>query len=253
MNTISSSEASRADELITKFSPYLHELRKRVLITLSVFVVTAFIGLFYNETIIKFLVDVLSLHGVNIVFTSPFQFINLAISCALATGVVFTFPLVVFHVISFLRPALRRKELRTILKCVPIVLGLFVAGFLFGGIVMKWQIEVFLAKSVSLGIGNVLDITQLMSTVVLVSVIMGIAFQFPLVILLMVYLDVVKRAQLSKQRKWVYVGAFMFAILLPLDSIIADILLALPLVVLFEITIFISHIWERQRKNITFG
>lgn len=247
MNTISSSQDSRADELMRKFSPYIHELRRRILITIVVFILSAFTGLFFNEVIIKFLVDVLSLSGVNIVFTSPFQFINLAISCALATGIICTFPLVLYQALSFLKPALKRKEFRTTLKCLPAALGLFVGGFLFGGVVMKWQIEIFLAKSVSLGIGNVLDISQLMSTVILVSVFMGIAFQFPLIILLLVYLDVVKRIHLSRQRKWVYLGALIFAILLPLDSIIADILLALPLIILFEITLVISRMWERNQ------
>lgn len=247
MNTISSSQDSRADELMRKFTPYVQELRKRILITVGVFIIAAFTGLFFNEAIIKFLVDILSLRGVNIVFTSPFQFINLAISCALAAGILATFPLILYQVLSFLKPALRRKEFRTTVKCLPASLGLFVAGFLFGGVTMKWQIEVFLAKSVSLGIGNVLDISQLMSTVVLVSVFMGIAFQFPLIILLLVYLDVLKSLHLRKQRKWVYVGALIFAILLPLDSVIADVLLALPLIVLFEITLVISHVWERNR------
>ncbi len=249
MNTISSSESSRADELIKRFTPYLQEIRRRFLIIVIIFIISAFVGLFFNETIIKFLVEILSLKGVNIVFTSPFQFINLAISCAVATGVVTTFPIVLYQILSFLKPALRIKEFRTTLKFLPASIVLFVSGFLFGGMVMKWQIEMFLVKSVSLGIGNILDISQLMSTVILVSAFMGVAFQFPLIILLLVYLDVIKSEQLSKRRKWVYVGAFFFAILLPLDSIVADLILTLPLIVMYELTIIASHIWERSRKR----
>lgn len=249
MNTISSSEASRADELMRKFTPYLQEIRRRILIIVVIFVLSAFTGLFFNETIIKFLVEILSLKGVNIVFTSPFQFINLAISCAIAAGIIGTFPFVLYQILSFLKPALRIKEFRTTIRCLPFSIILFITGFLFGGVVMKWQIEMFLAKSVSLGIGNILDISQLMSTVILVSVFMGIAFQFPMIILLLIYLDVITSVQLSKQRKWVYLGALFFAILLPLDSIIADLILTFPLIVLYEVTIVISHVWERGRKK----
>lgn len=105
---------------------------------------------------------------------------------------------------------------------------------------MKWQIELFLAKSVSLGIGNVLDISRLLTTVLLTSLIMGLGFQFPLVLSLLMRLDLITRQQLAGERLWVYLGSFLFAILLPADSILADVLLSLPLIVLFELTLLLS-------------
>ncbi|KKR87636.1 MAG: hypothetical protein UU32_C0004G0001, partial [Candidatus Woesebacteria bacterium GW2011_GWB1_41_10] len=57
---------------IDKYYPYLMEVRKRLFFTLSVFAVAMFVGFFYYEKIIKFIIDLLSLQGINIVFTSPF-------------------------------------------------------------------------------------------------------------------------------------------------------------------------------------
>jgi len=234
------------NEFVDKYSPYLIEIRKRILFTLSLFAVGMLVGFVFYERIIKFLINILNLSSVNIVFTSPFQFINLAISCGLATGLALVLPLLIFQILSFLRPALKVKEFRMLVRFLPFSIILFIIGFSFGMLVMKWQIDLFLAKSVSLGIGNVLDISRLISTVLLVSVLMGVAFQLPVVILLLSRLGVVNHKQLANQRLWVYLGALLFTILLPLESVLADALLALPLILLFEITLLLSRFFGKK-------
>jgi len=112
---------------------------------------------------------------------------------------------------------------------------------------MKWQILLFLTQSEALGIGNVLDISKLIGTVLLVSSLMGIAFQFPIVILLLARIGIIKLAHLKKQRLRVYFGTLIFAILLPPDSILIAFLLALPLSILFELTLISISILERRK------
>ena len=247
MENIKSPETSELNGLISTYSPYLFEVRKRIFFTLIIFVAAAIIGFAFNERIIKLLIDLLQLKGINIVFTSPFQFINLAISCGIVSGIVATFPLLIYQIFSFLRPALRLKEFRMLTGFLPFSIILFLIGFVFGFLIMKWQIQLFLSKSVSLGIGNMLDITRLVSTVIIVSALMGLAFQFPIIILLLMRIGIIKRGQLNKQRQWVYLGSFIFAILLPADSILADILLSLPLIILFELTLIFNRILERRK------
>ena len=247
MENIKSSETSEINELISKYSPFILEIRKRVIFTLFVFVLGMIVGFIYHEKIIKFVIDIFSLQGVNIVFTSPFQFINLAISSGIATGLVLVFPLLIYQIFSFLKPALKNTEFNMIVRLLPFSIGLFLAGFSFGIYIMKWQIQLFLAKSISLGIGNILDISRLMSTVLLVSVFMGIAFQFPIILLLLLRLGIINNSQLANQRPWVYLGSIIFTILLPLDSILADAILVLPLVILFELTLILNRIFERKK------
>jgi sec-independent protein translocase protein TatC len=232
--------------LINKYSPYLVEARKRIVFTFSVFAVAAISGFVFYEKIIKFLITILSLEGVNVVFTSPFQFINLAISCGAACGLVITLPLLIAQILLFLKPALRKKEYRTIVRFIPFSLILFLIGFGFGALIMKWQIAIFLTRSISLGIGNMLDISGLLTTVLLTSALMGLGFQFPIVLLLLMRLGLINRRYLAGKRPWVYLGSFIFAILLPPDSILADIFLSLPLIILFELTLLLNRIFERK-------
>lgn len=247
MDNIKSSQTSEQNELTSKYLPFLIEIRKRILLTLFVFSIATVIGFIFNERIIKLLINILALQGVNVVFTSPFQFINLAISCGMATGLVIVFPFILYQILSFLRPALREQEYKMIVRFLPFTIALFLIGFSFGVFIMRWQIQLFLTKSVELGIGNVLDISRLLSTVLLISSIMGIAFQFPIVILLLTRIGIIKASNLSKQRLWFYLGSFIFVALLPADSILADILLAVPLVLLFELTLLLNRIFERRK------
>lgn len=246
MENNQSSDFPEFNTLIQKYSPFFNELRKRIILTLVVFCFSTIFGFVFYENIIKYLIDILSLKGINIVFTSPFQFINLAISCGIASGLVLTLPLILYQLLSFFKPALKRKEFKMVVRAIPFSLILFIAGFLFGFFIMKWQIEIFLDKSVALGIGNILDISHLLSTVLLTSVLMGVGFQFPIVMLIVLRLGIIKPSLFRKQRKWVYLAALIFAILLPADSILADILLALPIIILFEIVLILNFIMSKK-------
>lgn len=252
MEKVETVEPTDLQAIINKYSPFLMEVRKRLYFTLSIFTVAMIFGFIYYEKIIKFIVDLLALRSVNIVFTSPFQFINLAISTGVVVGLILTFPLIVIQILSFLKPALRGKEYKMVKGLLPFSIFLFLVGFGLGAYIMKWQIGIFLGRSTALGIGNILDISRLLTVVLLAAGFMGIGFQFPIVLLILMQMGLIKHHQLSKQRPWVYFGSFIFAILLPLDSILADLILTLPLVILFEITLILSRILERKEviKNV---
>ena len=65
---------------INKYFPFLLEIRKRLLFLASLFLITASIGFFYYEKLVTFVLGFLNLEGINVVFTSPFQFFTLAIN-----------------------------------------------------------------------------------------------------------------------------------------------------------------------------
>lgn len=249
MESFKSFESSDFAAIIEKYSPFLKEVRRRIIFTLSVFAVATISGFVFYERIIKFLIGTLSLKGVNVVFTSPFQFINLAVSSGVACGLVVVFPVFIAQILYFLKPALKKKEFKALTRFLPFSIILFLIGFLFGTFIMKWQIQIFLARSVSLGIGNIIDISHLLTIVLLTSALMGIGFQFPIVILLLMRFGIIKHKQLSKKRPWVYLGSFIFTIFLPPDSVLADIFLSLPLIFLFELTLLLNRIFERRRDR----
>ena len=233
----------------SKYSHFLKEVRKRLVFVFLVFVTATLAGFVFYEKIIELAVKLLSLEGINIVFTSPFQFINLAISCGVAVGLVLVFPILLAQIISFLKPALKRKEFKAITGFLPFSLILFLIGFSFGAYLMKWQVGISVSRATMLGIGNMLDISSLLSTVLLTSAMMGLGFQFPIVLTLLIRLRIITRKEVGQKRLWIYLASFIFAMLLPANSIIVDLFLSLPLIILFEVTMVFSFFHERRTRR----
>lgn len=226
---------------LSKYMPFLVEIRKRLLFIFSVFLVTSVIGFIYYEKIVSFLLKIFSLDGVNIVFTSPFQFFNLALTSAALLAVIAVFPLITYQVLAFLRPALNSREHRTIISLLPLSLLLFVSGFGFGAIIMKYVIMIFYEKSTSLNVGNFLDISLLLSQILITALLMGLAFQFPIILTILMRLKVIKYKFLVQKRIFIYGLSLVFAILLPPTDLLSLFLLFLPLALLFELTLLLNR------------
>lgn len=232
-------------ENINRYLPLLSEVRRRILFVFSIFLLFGVVGFFYYEKIIVFIINLIDLGEVNIVFTSPFQFLNLAISSSLLIGTIATIPLLLYQVLHFLKPALKSKEYRSIIAFMPLSIVLFLGGFTFGFFMMKYVVSIFYSKSLELDIGNMLDISKLLSQILITSSLMGVAFQYPIVMSLLMKFKVVSLSTFIKQRPIAYMVALSFAALMPPTDILSLILLTLPLILLFEITLFLNKIFTK--------
>ena len=228
---------------IDKYYPYLLEIRKRFLFVGSVFVIASIVGFVFYQKILTFILNFFSLEGVNIVFTTPFQFFTLALNCGLVVGVVVIVPVLIFQLLSFLKPALQAKEYRIIVNILPLALVLLGAGFVYGVIVMKLLMQIFNQTSVSLQIGNMLDVENFLSKVLMTGLLMGIAFLFPIFMTVLMLLNLVKHSFFERQRLYAYLVAVMFVLLLPPPDLISDIILFAPLVILFELTLILNRLF----------
>ena len=237
--------SSTVQENINRYFPLLAEVRRRLLFVLSVFILFGVFGFFYYEKIVTFVIGLLNLNGVNIVFTSPFQFLNLAISSSLSVGLIVTIPILIYQILTFLKPALKVKEYRSVMTLLPISIVLFTFGFAFGFLMMKYVVTIFYSKSVELNIGNMLDISRLLSQILVTSTFMGLAFQFPIVMSLLMDFKIVSHKTFSGQRPFAYVIAICFAAFMPPTDILSLVLLTLPLILLFEFTLMLNRIFRK--------
>lgn len=229
------------ESIVIKYSPFFSEIRKRLIFTLSIFIIFAALGFMYYENIVRFVLGIFDLKGINIVFTSPFQFFSLAVDSALLVGFIAVLPMVIFQILSFLKPALNRSEYKAVLALLPITLLLFISGFTFGVLIMKYVVIIFFQKSVELNIGNFLDVSKLLSQILITSVLMGVAFEFPVVLTILMRLKILKFHAVAKKRLFVYVISVIFAALLPPTDLLSLVLLFLPLALLFELTLLLNR------------
>lgn len=232
-----SPEFSKAVE---KYMPFLMEIRRRLMFVVAVFFIAGIAGFVYYEKIVKLVLSIFNLEGVNIVFTSPFQFMNLAVSSAVFIGVLTIFPLFIIQFLSFIKPALKPREFKVVVGLVPLSIFLFLLGFGVGAIMMRYVVILFYQKSVELDIGNFLDVSRLLSQIIMTAALMGAAFQFPIVMTLLMKLKVVKYKTIASQRMIAYGSSILFAALLPPTDILSLFMLTAPLIFLFELTLFMN-------------
>ncbi len=228
---------------VEQYLPFILEIRKRALFVIAIFLVFLAIGFLYYDRVIVFLLDVFAIEGVNIVFTSPFQFLTLAITIGMMLGCFFMFPMMLYQVLAFVRPALRPKEYKIILSLIPASILLFITGFSFGLIMMRLVLVLFYQRTVELDIGNVLDISQLFTQILATSVLMGVAFQMPIVLTLLLRFKIIKYSFLAKKRPFAWAIALAFAALLPPTDLFSLVLLTLPIIGLYEATLIINKLF----------
>lgn len=232
---------TKTQEIATRLMPYLKEVQRILLSTLVVFAAAAALGFIFYQRILTFVMSLFNLRGVTIVLTSPYQFIDLAINTALLIGVLAILPLLIYHFLTFIRPALAPKEFAILTRLLPLSLVLLVIGFAFGLWVMNFVVEIFYQTSLKFNLGNFWDISQFFSQILITALSLGIVFQFPIVLTGLLRFKIIKRKALVKSRRYIYAGCLLFAAILPPTDLLSLTLLTIPLIVLFELTLLFNQ------------
>lgn len=179
--------------------------------------------------------------GVTIVTTSPFQLLDLAMSVGFFTACVVSVPIFIYSLYSFLKPGLLPKERKLFLLSLPIALGLFLIGFLYSCGILYFGIKLIAQVNIGLGIANFWNITTFISQIVLTSCLLGLLFVFPLVISFLIRLGIMSVHMLKSKRRHAIVIIFIIVSLLPPTDGISLIMMSLPLVLIFELTVLFNR------------
>ncbi len=223
-----------------KQSIYFEEIRKRLISVLIATGVGIIGGFFFSSKILMFCLKIFNFSGVNVTMTSPAQLINISIYIGILGGILMGAIVGGWQLGKFIKPAVSKKEWKTIEKILPIGIILFLAGLIFGAWVTQFVIMLYSKFSSDFNLNNIWDIQQFFSQVVMTAVLMGIVFQLPIVITGLIRLGVVKRAWLISKRRYVYALLTVFMVLLPPTDILSLILLIAPLLFLFEFALLLN-------------
>lgn len=228
------------DKNISKYGIYLEELRRRILFLTKIFAIVFVFGFFITSPIIKIIMGSIKLENVMIVTTSPFQLIDLAMSVGFFLACIFTIPIFIYNLYSFLKPGLLPKERKIFLLSLPLGLLLFVIGFIYGVGMLYMGVKLIAVVNVGLGVSNYWDISTFISQIVLTSSILGLLFIFPVVIKFLINMGITNIGFLRSKRRHAIVIIFIIVSLLPPTDGLSLILMALPLILIFELTILFN-------------
>ena len=178
-----------------------------------------------------------SMELINVEISAQF-FVHLKAS--FAVGLIVAFPYVVWELWRFLAPALYEKEKKAVRAAFGMATGLFYLGVLVGYfIVLPVCLQFFMNYTVSDAVANTITIGSYMSMFFSMVLLIGIAFEFPTVVLVLNRLGVLSREVLKKGRRYAVIIVLVLAALITPSDPFSMFVLAIPLYFLYEFSILL--------------
>ncbi len=175
-------------------------------------------------------------------FFAPFK-LTLIVAICLAI------PYVLFQIWQFVAPALYSKEKRLMAPLVVSSTLLFYGGIAFAYFIVFPIIFGFFTSVAPQGVTVATDISSYLDFVLKLFFAFGLSFEIPVAILLMIWTGVTTRAALAEKRPYLIVGAFILGMLLTPPDVLSQILLAVPMCLLFELGLVLSRFYQPKTEQ----
>lgn len=230
------------------FLEHLEELRWRIIWALIGLVIGTIICFIF----IDFLVDVVLLRparnsGAHLQNLKPFGQLFLYFQVAMIGGVILSLPNIFYQLWKFIAPALKKSERKYISAIVVFTSFCFLCGIVFAYYVMLPLTLKFAAQFGSTTIANQFAIDEYMNIIISVMLGAGLIFELPMVSFFLTKLGILKPQFMTKYRRHAIVAIMIAAAFLsPGTDPVSQIVLAIPLLLLYEISILISKLSVRK-------
>lgn len=225
---------------------HLDELRKRLMITAVAFILFLVLGLIYAKNIYNFFMGDL---GYKLMVLGPSDIIWIFFHLATIIAVAGTIPVLAWQIWLFVKPALKPFERKAALSYIPAMFFLFLAGLAFGYFFIFPNIMTFLLK---MGNGLMLPsftAEKYVGFLIDMTLPFGIAFEMPLVLMFLTTLGILNPYKVVKLRKYAYFILVIIASMISPPEIMSHLSVAVPLILLFEISIFSAKIVYKKKQK----
>lgn len=227
---------------------HISELRKRVIAVLAVLVVTMIGGLFVASYVIDYLKNVEPAQDLTWNAISLWDGITVYMQFAFGAALVITVPFTLYQLWAFVKPGLKPPEQRAALRFVPLSAVLFLVGLAFAyGVV--FQMAVYFTSKVNRGLGltEVYGVRQYFSFMFNIILPVALLFELPVVVMFLTQLKIVNPKRLKKLRRVAYLILVVIGTAITPPDFISDLLVAVPLILLYEFSIILSaRVYRKQ-------
>ena len=236
------------------FSNHVLELRKRLIISIITILISGIITFIFHKDILEFLLNppngLTYFQNTKPIYTELTEYISVAIKVSIYTGILISSPIIFLQIILFLSPGLKKNEKMFLYLSIPIIYVTFSLGLIFGLYVLFPPAIKFLFTFGSdiatpyIRIGNYISI--------LISLLgwMGLIFQTPLIMFILGKLKIINSIKIKRFRRYFWVVSFVLgAIITPTFDPINQTLVAIPIILLYEIGFILVWIINRGTKE----
>ena len=157
-------------------------------------------------------------------------------------------PYVLYQAWAFVAPGLYAHEKRLALPLVASSVCLFFVGMAFAYFLVFPTVFGFMSSVAPEGVAWMTDIEKYLSFVMTTFVAFGVAFEVPVIVVVLVLVGLVELTTLKEWRSYVIVGAFVVAAVFTPPDVVSQLMLAIPLCLLYELGMFMAR-FVRKREN----
>lgn len=239
--------SSNNDPKLT-LTTHLLELRKRVIISLAALFIGVVICFFGGQELLyDLLMSPLQKLNQELVLIAVTEGFHFQIKIAFLGGFFLALPVIMWQGIAFILPALYSSERKVFWTFFITTVILFVFGVVFAYTVVLDLALKFLLIEFNAGLNSMLSATKYLSFIVAFLLPFGAIFEIPVLVLLLTKMKLITPAQLRKKRRYIILAIFILAAILTPPDVISQVLLALPMLLLYEISILVSYLVSHDK------
>ena len=241
-------ESDKEEGMQETFLSHLFELRDRLIKSVAALLVV-FLGLVYWAPDIfhlfsKPLLDALP-NGGRMIVTDVTGSFFVPMKVTMLVAFLGALPVIMYQLWAFIAPGLYNHERKLILPIVTSSYILFIAGMAFAYFLVFPTVFQFMAHyNAPLGADMATDIDKYLSFAMTTFLAFGLTFEVPVVVVVLVKLGMVRIAKLKEIRPYIIVGAFVIAAVVTPPDVLSQLLLAVPLCLLYELGILVARFYE---------
>ena len=227
------------------FLDHFSELRIRLIWTAVVFIICMVVGLIFVKDIQYFFTKDLPL---DLNFLGPGEIVWLYFTMAFLIASIGTIPFLSLQLWLFVKPGLTPKERRVSLAYIPAIFLLFIGGLVFGYYIFVEFIFPFL-----IGLNNgmfdlMFSAEKYFRFLFRVTIPFAVMFEIPIITMFLTSLGILTPAFLKKTRKYAYFILIIIGTMISPPDFILQLIVAAPLIILYEISVVLSHMVYRKRE-----
>ena len=231
---------------------HLMALRK-VIITCVIAVGVGFLIAFYFliDPLLDWITAPIVERGVQVIYTAVSEALTTKLKVAVVTGVVLAFPVIIWQLWVFIKPALYPHEQRSFRRFFFFALLLFMVGIVFCyGAVFFLAIDFFMVSGEGLAT-PMLSLDKYINFLFGFLLPFGVAFMLPVFLYITTKMGLTTPEMLVSKRKFVILGIFVMAAILTPPDVVSQVLLGLPMLALYEVGILVSRTVRRSTREET--
>ena len=234
------------------FLGHLEELRKRLVICAIAIGIGFGISYVFAKQLFSYLVLPLTKvlpDDSRLIFTNLPEMFIAYIKVALVAGIILAIPIIFYQLWMFLAPALFKKEKKYIIPFVLFSSILFVVGALFGYLVVFPYGFKFFVSFATEDIQALPSVKQYFSFAIRLLLAFGLVFEMPVVVLFLTKIGLITPDSMKKFRKFAILSSFILSAILTPPDVATQLMMALPIIILYEISIVLSKTMYRKKER----